>query len=284
MKKQRGFTLVELLVVIGIIALLIGILMPALGKARQNANRAACLANMHSLGLAIAMYTNQWKGTLPEGKGPLGLVDWTSLLAIQIGATHEMHSAAMDTADKVKSMKMFLCPDGKEFTKPAVTHYACHPLLMPDCGSTYPSGFPGVDPTIFRHPYKITKVPTPADIVLLYDSGQALGGTADGSAGPMGHNIDGNRLNSNGNLNGGVTTPGKTYLMVSSGVDLGKSVDGGVNRDGPPASNLNDVRWRHMGNTAACFLYVDGHAGSLRYNSRYNTELLRRNVYLSVGP
>ena len=63
--NQRAFTLVELLVVIGIIALLISVLLPALSAAREQANKVKCMSNMKQIGLAYLMYANDNKGSLP---------------------------------------------------------------------------------------------------------------------------------------------------------------------------------------------------------------------------
>jgi prepilin-type N-terminal cleavage/methylation domain-containing protein/prepilin-type processing-associated H-X9-DG protein len=63
--SRRGFTLVELLVVIGIIALLISILLPSLNRARQAATSIACQSNLRQVGQAFAMYQNANKGSFP---------------------------------------------------------------------------------------------------------------------------------------------------------------------------------------------------------------------------
>ena len=68
--RRSGFSLVELLVVIGIIALLISMLLPSLRKARFEAERVQCQSNLRQIGMGLEMYAITWKGWLfPPGLG-----------------------------------------------------------------------------------------------------------------------------------------------------------------------------------------------------------------------
>ncbi len=93
--RPRAFTLVELLVVVSIIALLLSILVPAMGRAREQARAVVCLAHMHSQGLAILTYTSEYLGTLP---GPIHPAIKRKVFSIT------------NTLDKQKSLTWLLRP------------------------------------------------------------------------------------------------------------------------------------------------------------------------------
>jgi prepilin-type N-terminal cleavage/methylation domain-containing protein len=100
LSSKGGFTLVELLVVIGIIAVLVGILLPTLGKAREAAKRTQCLSNLKQLYTLLNMYANQYKGQVPLGCAASGGASVAEGLAYNI--TFVSSPADADPPKKVK--------------------------------------------------------------------------------------------------------------------------------------------------------------------------------------
>ena len=117
-RSSRAFTLVELLVVVGIIAVLIAILLPALNAARRQARTVVCLSNLKQIGHAFFMYGQQYKGVWPvavhEPPGSLASpisVDrrWYDLLAEYV--TSEKMNSIADIETVRKNSVLWGCPE-----------------------------------------------------------------------------------------------------------------------------------------------------------------------------
>jgi prepilin-type N-terminal cleavage/methylation domain-containing protein len=110
-KRHRGFTLVELLVVIGIIALLIAILMPALSKAREASQKTVCLSNLRQLGTAMQLYATEFKDAIPIGymseKQFSYVVNWNHSGS---NPPHPSQMGFLAVAGLAKEPRAFYCP------------------------------------------------------------------------------------------------------------------------------------------------------------------------------
>ena len=114
---RRGFTLVELLVVIAIIALLIAVLLPALTKAREQANTAKCLSNLRQIGQALSMYAVDNKGVLCPGwiananSGGPGLENYATILTAKKYVTGVPSQPDFNAVESIGD-SVFRCPEG----------------------------------------------------------------------------------------------------------------------------------------------------------------------------
>jgi len=308
--QAGGFTLVELLVVIGIVAILVAILLPALGRARANARLVACQANLRSIGQALNIYvTSVSRGLLPWGYWDGGGNDgrkathWDLVLMQALNSRYgsTWNEANASGGDMARLKDMFRCPDApvendRAAARSGAIHYTCHPRLMPAMGDG------PTDPNLPRFkPYPMARIKRPSEIALIFDASLWLRGNV-WSVGwdiPVARGMDYARAMGWGNpttyftdryVPGSPLQPDTSISMKSWwGTTTINRDDARNNNDSTPLNGLN-VRFRHLGDTVCNALMVDGHVESFRYDKRKGpddpkvTTLHRKHVYVNPYP
>jgi len=291
-RPARGFTLVELLVVIGIIAVLIGILLPTISAARKRANTTACMATMRNLGQMIAEYQVEFKGSYPysyyTSSGPgstvVGEQDgdatdrvtfvWWSVLRkyMRRGGNFDNSTLNSDGTRTTRFMPAFNCPTG--LNRDAGCDFGTNMAIMPDLRYE----------TLF-YPHQRNKPVRPAaqtrvypDSIVMWDAIE-LPPRFDKQY-VCGYDVD------RGLLADPKTYPEFRYRGTRYGgarpdpdLDDEMPIHAGPNVDDPSQPDgVGNIRWRHGRNDEANFLFADGTVKTMGITRNDDTPLVKGDV------